>query len=105
MALRSVAFIGATFSIQTKAALPITCPVLSCDASTEDMAKGLCFQHDGGVPTKEMHGRLCYDSETATSTTKPTFCPFSATDFSYMWVDENIQNQEGKNLDMHGKVY
>jgi len=22
-----------------------------------------------------------------------------------MWVNENLQNQEGKNLDMHGKVF
>lgn len=46
----------------------INCPILDCAAERETMVPGICFQHDGNVPTKSIQGRFCPESE---------FCPFS----------------------------
>ena len=66
MALRlnRILFIASNFAALISisfAALEITCPQLSCDNLEEDFPSDLCYQHDGGAPTKLIMGRLCYD--------------------------------------------
>jgi len=36
----------------------ITCPILSC-TNVDRLTPGVCFEHDGVVPTKKLMGAQC----------------------------------------------
>ena len=101
MALQS-AMVLSMLIASGEAALSINCPILDCSEESDTMVPGVCFEHDGSVPTKKLQGRLCWDAETEKKQ-PPAFCPFYYLDAEYEWIDENLQNQEGKDLNMHGK--
>jgi len=59
MAQRSVFAVALLLPLSVYAAnAKIECPILEC---TEELEEGVCFQHDGSVPTQKIKGRLCYD--------------------------------------------
>jgi len=62
-----------------------TCPILDCEPE-EPLAPGVCFEHDGNVPTISLKGGLCFDIKKAPITAQPYFCPFSLKDREYAWV-------------------
>ena len=41
-----------------------TCPVLDCNPETP-LPDGVCFEHDGRVPTIKLQGGLCFDIKKA----------------------------------------
>ena len=41
-----------------------TCPVLDCNPETP-LPPGVCFEHDGRVPTIKLQGGLCFDIKKA----------------------------------------
>jgi len=89
----------------TEAQSEINCPILDCDFFNDKMVPGICFQHDGKVPTKTIRGKQCYNSETAKSWEIPSFCPFSYLDGRYAWINETLQSQEEKNLPQECKDF
>ena len=74
-----------------------TCPVLDCNPE-EPLEKGVCFEHDGRVPTIKLKGGLCFDIKKAPITALPYFCPFSLAEDEYAWVKEYLQVQIGAEL-------
>ena len=55
----------------------LECPILEC---LYDLEPGVCFQHDGAVPTQKIKGKSCPSSQ---------FCPFEYQS-KYMWIDEAL---------------
>lgn len=81
--------------------LNITCPILQCAEGALEGNK--CFQHDGSAPTRVLKGGLCFDIEKEPITALPYFCPFELQNKEYAWVEEYLQAQEGKDLNMKCK--
>lgn len=72
----------------------ITCPILECGDTLID--SDLCYFHDGenrDIPTQEILGRSCFNTETATSKDIPLYCPFNIYSDDYAWVNEKLQDQ------------
>jgi hypothetical protein len=86
-----------------EAANEINCPILDCDFVKNTMVPGICYQHDGKVPTKLIRGKQCYDASTASYWETPSFCPFSYWDGQYSWLIEDLQSQEQKNVPEESK--
>lgn len=89
MALRFTIFLIAA----TNAASNITCPILDCK-DQRHLTPGVCFEHDGNVPTKSLLGAKCPSSEE-----KPMYCPFELASNQYSWIEEYLQGQDIKDVD------
>jgi hypothetical protein len=62
----------------------ITCPILVCN-SPSGLVPGVCYSHDGNVPTKQLSGAQCQ-----TTGALPTYCPFDPLSDEYSWVVETL---------------
>ena len=80
LATALVSFSWAETEVATETML-LECPILEC---LYDLEPGVCFQHDGAVPTQKIKGKSCPASQ---------FCPFEYQD-KYMWIDEALQGQK-----------
>ena len=80
LATALVSFSRAETEVATETML-LECPILEC---LYDLEPGVCFQHDGAVPTQKIKGKSCPASQ---------FCPFEYQN-KYMWIDEALQGQK-----------
>ena len=76
LATALVSFSWAETEVATETML-LECPILEC---LYDLEPGVCFQHDGAVPTQKIKGKSCPASH---------FCPFEYQS-KYMWIDEAL---------------
>ena len=56
----------------------LECPILEC---LYDLEPGVCYEHDGAVPTQKIKGKSCPATD---------YCPFEYMT-EYMWIDETLQ--------------
>lgn len=77
----TIALLTALISAQNETGIDpeIECPILEC---TDNIEEGICYLHDGWVPTQKLRARVCADSENGAS----MFCPFDYTTNEYMWI-------------------
>lgn len=72
----------------------ITCPILNCEDQSL-LTPGVCFEHDGNVPTRKLVGALCPSSQA-----NPMYCPFELGKNEYSWVEEYLQGQDIKDVNV-----
>jgi len=59
----------------------LECPILEC---LYDLEPGVCYEHDGTVPTQKIKGIACPADQ---------YCPFEYEN-EYMWINEPLQGQK-----------
>jgi hypothetical protein len=92
--------LSALFFLSTQAQ-NITCPILECQDTPLENNK--CFEHDGSAPTSLFKGGLCFDIKKAPITALPYYCPFDLEQKQYAWVEEYLQAQDSRDLNMKCK--
>lgn len=88
MALRLTLFL----TTAAHCASNITCPILDCK-NQKQLTPGVCFEHDGNVPTKKLLGTQC-----PSTSEKPMYCPFELASNQYSWIEEYLQGQDIKDV-------
>lgn len=73
--------------------MKIDCPTLMCKGDTSEdephLQDNICFQHDGGNPTKTLIGDSCTWHQYKTEeTTGSVYCDFDLLSGEYAWVNE-----------------
>ena len=100
----ALTFLAPTQIVKGNSGAKITCPRLSCDseaAGFPPVPDGYCFMHDQQSPVLRMSGALCYDITVAKMSDIPMYCPFDiASEESFMWMDEVLQQQQGTDKNM-----
>ena len=100
----ALTFLAPTQIVKGNSGAKITCPRLSCDseaAGFPPVPDGYCFMHDQQSPVLRMSGALCYDITVAKMSDTPMYCPFDiASEESFMWMDEVLQQQQGTDKNM-----
>ena len=91
------AVIAMAFTYMTQS-MKIECPHLKCvgeswDKDVKHLADNICYQFDGGNPSKEIVADSCkYHQVNNELTTGPVYCDFDLLSGKMAWVDELTQH-------------